>query len=238
MLNQKIVAIIVTYNPNIKRFKLVLESLKNQIYETIVVDNNSNNFKEVKKLMNTNVKLIHLNNNYGLAEGLNIGIKYTPKNVNWILTLDQDTIINKNVIKSLINEYEKLDKYIKSKVAIIHMAYENIGNRWIDKFIYNYIVLDKNHLNLMNNNIKFYLVKQVIQSGMLIKFNICTKFKFNKDLFIDQIDREYCSKIYNQGFLILDSKEILTKHKLGVTKIVNHKIIRYENKMRLKYFTR
>jgi len=80
MLNQKIVAIIVTYNPNIKRFKLVLESLKNQIYETIVVDNNSNNFKEVKKLMNTNVKLIHLNNNYGLAEGLNIGIKYTPKN--------------------------------------------------------------------------------------------------------------------------------------------------------------
>jgi hypothetical protein len=42
-----IVAIIVSYNPKIKRFKRVIESVSKQVRKIIIVDNNSLNINKI-----------------------------------------------------------------------------------------------------------------------------------------------------------------------------------------------
>ena len=241
MKTYKISAIIVTYNPDINRLKKVVSALNNQIDKLILVDNGSTNSNKILNTLKNKrykIEVILLKQNLGLAKGLNIGVKSLKKS-DFVLTLDQDTIIKKNAIKTSINEYILLDKGMQSKTAIIHLNYEKIGNRLIDRLIFKLLRLDKSELKSNKNHYRFfYPVRYVAQSGMLIKFTIANKLKFNEALFIDQVDREYCSRITKQGFIILENKKILSKHKLGLGVRINNQLIRYEDKKRLHYFTR
>ncbi len=191
-----------------------------------------------KRNASNKIRLIPLKANIGLAKGLNIGLKVAGYK-NYILTLDQDTIIRKNALKLVLSDYKKLNSRIKNKTAIIHLNYEKLGHRWIDKLIFNSLRLNKTELNHNKNFYRDFLpVNFVIQSGMLIKPFAIKRFKFMNSLFIDQIDREYCSRIAKHGFIILESKKIFTRHKLGIRKKVNTQIIHYESATRLRYFTR
>ncbi len=240
----KIGGIIVTYNPDVRRFEKVVYSLDNQINKLVVVDNGSINIKEVLlALKNDNhsfkIKFIGLKQNVGLAKGLNIGIKELNGGCSWILTLDQDTIVNKDAIKQAIDNYKKLNVRLQKKTALIHLNHERFGNRIIDKFIFSSLVLDKVQLKHNKKYYKDFLpVKSVIQSGMLIKTKIAHKFKFMEKLFIDQIDIDYSYRVRKAGYIILETKKKLIEHELGNKKIVNSKVIHYENILRLHYVTR
>ncbi|OJT94528.1 MAG: hypothetical protein JJ59_00155 [Candidatus Micrarchaeum sp. AZ1] len=247
MFKNKINTIIVTYNPEINRLQKVILQASLQTQKVIVIDNNSQNFYKVKRTVNgllptrKNIKIIGLNRNLGLAGALNKGIKYITQKkfrINFILTLDQDTILKKDAIKTISNEYKKLPANIKNKVGIIHMNYEKPGKRLIDRFIFNETKLQKNKLYLFNRYQSFFPVKYVIQSGMLIKKSVAARFKFKAPLFIDQVDREYCTKIIKAENIILESNKILLHHNLGIFKKYNGKTIHYENANRLYYFTR
>ena len=87
---------------------------------------------------------------------MNIGVKSLKKS-DFVLTLDQDTIIKKNAIKTSLNEYILLDKRIQSKTAIIHLNYEKIGNRLIDQLIFKLLRLDKSELKSNKNHYRFFI---------------------------------------------------------------------------------
>lgn len=212
MLNNQICAIIVTYNPNIDRLSRSIRAIlpNRKIIKLIIVDNNSKNFGLIKKLGRyKRVRIIKLKDNLGIAKAINIGIKEIKRS-KWILTLDQDTILKHDAIDTILKDYEELPKQIKDKTAIVHINYEKLGNRLVDKIF--------NKLRVICELPNFYLVNSVIQSGMLIKFNIAKRFHFREDFFIDQVDREYCSQITEKKFLILESKKILSNHQLGKIK--------------------
>jgi rhamnosyltransferase len=238
-----VVAIIVTYNPKIRRFKKVIESVSKQVKKIIIVDNNSLNINEIysliKDLVSSNkAVLIRLNKNEGLAKALNVGINKTT-HTSFIITLDHDTILHNDAVEYLLHEYKKLPEHIKNKVAILHVKYENFGKRKIDKIIYNHLILNQKELKRNKKYfVKVYPVNSVIQSGMLIKQSITKKFKFKASFFIDQVDREYCSRLTSNGYLILESRKRLADHDLGTKVKIKGKIIRYENESRLYYFTR
>jgi GT2 family glycosyltransferase len=71
-------AIIVSYNPDITRFKIVLSSVAKQVKHMIIVDNNSANKNLIKGLCAKldNCKLIELKFNSGIAYALKMGIRY------------------------------------------------------------------------------------------------------------------------------------------------------------------
>ncbi len=237
----KVDAIIVTYNPDINRFKKVVSALSNQIDKLAIVDNgstNSNKILNVLKNKNFKTECVLLKQNLGLAKGLNIGIKSLKKS-DFVLTLDQDTIVNKDAIKTTLENCKKLNRQIEDKTAIIHLNHEKFGKRKIDRFVFNRILLDKSEYERHRGSYKnFFPVKYVIQSGMLIKSEIAHKFNFMNKLFIDQVDREYSSRIKKAGYLILETRKKFVKHKLGSEKRMGGKIIHYENELRLFYFTR
>lgn len=81
-------------------------------YKIIIVDNHSHD-DSVKRIRDyfegKAFTIIENEENYGFAEGNNIGIRYALKHLNpgYILLLNNDTIVNKDFLKELINTGEK-----------------------------------------------------------------------------------------------------------------------------------
>ena len=85
-------------------------------YEIIIVDNRSQN-DSVKRIKDYSegkeLTIIENEENYGFAGGNNIGIQYALKNFKpkYILLLNNDTVVDKDFLKELINAGEE-DTYI------------------------------------------------------------------------------------------------------------------------------
>src|SRR3989344_7865751 len=87
-------------NLNIDGYKLTI----------LVIDNKSNEELDLKKtyLSNIPIKIILNKDNLGFAGGHNIGIKYALQNdADYVLILNNDTIVDRNLVQELFNEAEK-----------------------------------------------------------------------------------------------------------------------------------
>lgn len=102
-------------------------------YDIIVVDNHSHDdsINQLKNYsVNNNFKLIENEENYGFAEGNNIGIRYALKYLNpeYILLLNNDTVVDENFLKELTCAGEK-----NSKIGILGpkiYSYDNPDIIW------------------------------------------------------------------------------------------------------------
>lgn len=122
----KIVAITVNYSreESTKNLLKTLDLSNNDgfILEIIVVDNGpKSNFKLTEKYI-TNVTVIAPGTNTGFAGGNNLGIKQAlKKNANFIVLINDDTIVDKNMIKNLYDVMQS-DKKIGIASPKIYFA--------------------------------------------------------------------------------------------------------------------
>jgi GT2 family glycosyltransferase len=90
-------------NYTIECIKSVLKNTKALNYEVIIVNNNSSdntkNYLDSIKL--DNVIVVHNDNNYGFSKGMNIGVARAK--YEYIILLNNDTVVNKNWDYYLIN---------------------------------------------------------------------------------------------------------------------------------------
>lgn len=93
--------VILTYNQREATIKC-LESLKDIDAEIILVDNGStdNTREDILELF-PDVKLVCNDDNRGVAAGRNIGLKIAKGD--WMMILDNDTIVSKSAIESLLS---------------------------------------------------------------------------------------------------------------------------------------
>lgn len=75
MCKAKVLAIIVTYNPEIIRLTECINSLAPQVERIILVDNGSNNSDLIKDIVINNLEIILLSENKGIAFAQNHGVK-------------------------------------------------------------------------------------------------------------------------------------------------------------------
>ena len=102
----KICAGIVSFCPEISRLKQSLQSVTAQAEKVFVVDNHSENLSEVKKLVMSipNAALLENEQNNGIAKALNQMCELAEKEgYEWILTLDQDSLIPEDLLKIFQN---------------------------------------------------------------------------------------------------------------------------------------
>ncbi len=170
----KILAVIVTYNPEIGHLKLFLETLSKQIDFVLVSDNNSQNFRDIASIQFPQNVIIHSSPvNKGLPTHYNAAIQYGLENgFDYLLILDQDSTFDKH----FLDEYRKhLDVDFFCLVPfLIHSNndYENI-----------YPTKTKNTCDY---------VKRSINSGTLINLhNLPKELRFDEDLFIDCVDFDF-----------------------------------------------
>lgn len=200
-----VAAVIITYNI-MDDFKLRINKLKGKVDEIIVVDNGSNDETiNILKGLESEVSVIYLNENKGIASALNKGIEYCiKKGYDWVLTLDHDSIVTEFMINNMLSCYENLDNNLKEKVAMlvpIHVEEKEYCNNEYDKKI-----------NL--NSYKEVLTE--ITSGALTKTKVYKEVaKYNEKLFIDLVDHDFCLNLNKRGYKIVQVDSSILIHNLG-----------------------
>jgi len=196
-----IAAGIVLYNPDIIRLKENINAVLPQVDFVILVDNSSANIEKVEseycKL--NNIFLIKNEKNMGIARALNKIVHFCEqKNCEWVLTLDQDSVIPNNAIENYV-------KYIHiEKVGIITL-------KIIDR---NY--LEENSSISKKSEPKYEYVEKCITSASFINIQLCKKIGyFDEKMFIDLVDFEYCIRLRKAGYKILRLNYITLLHQLG-----------------------
>ncbi|WP_057560655.1 glycosyltransferase family 2 protein [Paraclostridium sordellii] len=216
MNRKSIICSIISYNPEIKKLNENIESIVKQVDSIIIVDNGSSNIEDIEKLVQILLKddyriyLIKINENKGIASALNKAVEYAiDKNYEWILTLDQDSICDENLISEFIAKY----KYIEDKKKIGIIA-PNVICRGFDQQEY-------------NNETEYILT--AITSGCLTNVKACEEVGFfTEKLFIDHVDYDLCFKLNLKKYRIIKVNTAKIYHELGnvtVKKLLGKKII-------------
>lgn len=184
--SNKILSVIVTYNPELYHLKDVVSTLSKQVDSILLYDNNSLNIKDIASIQFPQNIIIHSSPiNKGLPTHYNAAIQYgLEKSFDYLLILDQDSTFDKH----FLDEYRKhLDADFFCLVPfLVHSNndYENI-----------YPTKTKNTCDY---------VKRSINSGTLIDLHkLPNNIRFDEDLFIDCVDFDFFEKIRKLGFKVL-----------------------------------
>jgi rhamnosyltransferase len=183
----KICAVIVTYNPDIK---ILMESVgRIEKFCTIIIVNNGS-----KKIELSNIALsyvIECEKNLGLARGLNVGVeKAIASGYRYVVLFDQDTIPTQSYLMQ-INELSK-----------------EMG---VSDVIYGANFFDRKSEDTNRRRLNY-----VITSGTFFDVNIYKKIGgFSEELFIDYIDIEWCARALKFGIICETIKNGHLEHSLG-----------------------
>ncbi len=206
----KIYAIIVTFNPNLKKLLDLLNSLDEQVSQIVIVNNG---IKLNIDFEISNLHQIDLNSNYGIALAQNVGLKYCiDQGADFLITSDQDSIFPIDYVKSMYEIF--LVNKSRYKICCIAPSYRNlvVGNE-ILPYVYFQGYQLKTSFNFINN---LAFPSHVISSGMFIPVNAIKEIGFmNEDLFIDWVDTEWCWRALTKNFTILQTDRLLLIHNLG-----------------------
>lgn len=201
---EPIAAIIILYNPEIKRLRKNIDSIAHQTHKIFLVDNGSKNIDDVKVLLDQNTYsyiLIQNNKNLGIAAALNIGFSEIEKSgYKWAITMDQDSISPDKLVAYL-------SKSIGEEIGIVCPLIKDINK--------------KNNVPLSN---KVISVSQCITSGSLTNVMAWKKVNgFDEKLFIDGVDFDFCYRLRQNGYKILENHHIALTHEIG--RIKKHNIL-------------
>lgn len=187
---------IVLYNPP----DIVLENIRSCIEELeilYVIDNSEIQNQWLVKVLLTypKCKYIPLGFNRGIAYALNSAARMAMHDgFRWLLTLDQDSCINKKAIADIKHyiEFER-DKDVKIISIIYH---------------------DKRKKYISTKRIQY--IKQAITSGSTIDLRAWKRLGgFCEKLFIDEVDTEYCYRVILSGYKIVRLNTVEFKHSVG-----------------------
>lgn len=183
---ERIVAGIVTYNPNMNRFCQCLESIVGQVEEIIIIDNGSDNNSSICELVQKylNVKLKCNNENIGIAAALNQIFYYAhEKGYELVLTLDDDSVCEKDMLSQIL-------PYLMPEDGIIcPMA--------VDDKMDNTAYYEKEEENSV------VLVEDCITAGSITRVSAWERVgKFDEKMFIDFVDIEFCKRLRISGYTI------------------------------------
>lgn len=235
----RVISIVVTYNPDLALFRTALDHLLRQVTCVLIVDNGSTNNLDLKSLLApiaAPIEVIDLERNYGIAYALNCGIgRAMLQHPTWILTTDQDTIIHDGAIADVLHAHAQLDSLLKYSCALVSLrdASERRANGRVD-----WLTSYCERINTVNDHGEFLEKRMVITSGNLIRPSVFKYVSFNSELFIDQVDFDFCASLRNKGFRILEYKPGRMDHRVGGEVRILGKLRSYEEGQRLYYIIR
>lgn len=190
---------IVLYNPNIARLKESFDAIKKSGYLILLVDNGSNNISKIRELIDSkSIVMIENGCNFGIAKALNQIFEYgTNHNIDYILTLDQDSVIPANIF----SEYENA---------------ANSNEKW---GILTPIIFDRNAKYVLDNASSSALITEMsecITSASLVRVQAWKQVEgFDEKMFIDGVDFDFCHRIIDAGFKVLRVNTVVLIHEIG-----------------------
>lgn len=211
----------VTYNPS----EDIKESIFKPEYDSLVVDNSIEPQPWLSQYcINKNITYIVNNANLGIATALNIACQYAiDHGYKWIITMDQDSVITKDIIDKML---EFADKYPDvGKVAIISPRH---------------VLQNGVKIPIANEDKEYSEGLSTMTSGNLLNLSVWQKIGgFRDDFFIDMVDWDYYCRAMVNGYKVITLNQVHMQHSLGemkTGKILGREIIIYNHDFKRKYY--
>lgn len=213
-LKLSVISVIWTHNPDKNLFDKVLLYASVNTDKVYVIDNGSSSIEAIQDTITKfkNVLYFRIPRNLGVA-ALNVGIELALKEKpQWILILDDDTILLPNSVKEVLEAFDRLPPNLKYQVCVISItdleSLPALFKNWI-----------KSRKRVMG---KFVLHNYpIIFSGSLIKGSFLTRYnvKIDKCLFLDHADTDFFEALRKKECLTLLYVKKLMKHRMGISLI-------------------
>lgn len=156
----------------------------------------------------SNVTVIRHHQNAGIARGLNDGLAAAKDGgVSWLLTVDQDTDLPFNYVKTLVSTANRLQMSGVSIGAIGAETIEDLSG----VMTYPSRVVDG-----------LLITEELIQTGTLWSVPALLKCGgFNESLGIDAVDAAACLKLRELGYAICIAPGTSIRHEIGAAKTIH-----------------
>ena len=189
--------VVILYNPD-EQVCQRIESYRNTLEFLILIDNSvqDNRHRFLNLLASGNVQYQHNGTNEGIAKRLNEAAAIArKKNFHWLLTMDQDSYFEPAALKhylACVFTYPQLQR-----VAMFGLEHDE-------------------RLLTAGDQCVFTKATLLITSGSLINLNIHDEIGgFDEQLFIDQVDHEFCFRSIINGFEVVKLQNVLMRHAIG-----------------------
>lgn len=193
----KVAALIITYNPDLDLLKKNIDAIINQVDHLLVFDNCSANVKGVSQVCSEYKKICLQNSseNIGISKAVNWAEDYFPKEYEWFLTLDQDSICPDNLISEYLRYVPLQDVAMMSPV----------------------IQLPSGRLaQSSSSNDEFEYVSKCITSACFVNREAFRDVgKMDEQLFIDNVDHDLCKRFLIRGYRIIRCNNVKLFHNMG-----------------------
>lgn len=199
-MNTTIAACVVLYNPP-DDVLLNIKSYYEQVNYLIAIDNSEKEntiFEHECRQLFPGIIYKWQGSNTGIAGALNTACQLSiEKGYNWLLTMDQDSCFAKGDLQKMIDH--------------IHLAQKKFANIGIITPLH---IVSNEETDMTNE--AFKKLNIVMTSGNLLNLAVYRQAgHFNESLFIDFVDYEYCIRLQQSGFTIIQDNAIRMKHSLG-----------------------
>lgn len=213
-------SLIITYNPEHARLRLVLDSLLPQVDGVLIVDNaSSNSIEHALQFYSNSVCIRKLSENVGIAKAQNIGIQWLrQQNAEYVLLMDHDSVPAPDMVVSLLSSYKRLLE-CDMPIAVVGPMYAD--RRFSDHSPFIRIEnLKLRRLQCEPGHV-FVEVSYLVASGNLIRISTFDVVgEMNEDLFIDYVDIEWCLRASSMGLKSYGVCNAYMDHYLGDQPIV------------------
>ena len=189
-------AVVVLYNP-VKDILEYTETYRKYIDKLYIIDNSPQTNNDIITLLVAfhNVILLHKGENIGIANALNLALKQAGGDgYRWLLTFDQDTFYPQNNFVTFMEEALNINQKLVAQISPLH------------------------NKKLIDTNIQTSFLKKtfVMTSASMINIAIAQSIGgFDKNLFIDEVDHDFCFRLAQHGYYTLIHTKIAVEHTLG-----------------------
>lgn len=198
--NTSLAAGIVAFNPDISRLRENVLAALTEVDEVLIVDNASENIREVEDLVNESphVHLLRNPTNGGIAKGLNQAMTWAAdRHTPWMLLLDQDSVVSQGMVDAQVQNTGQ-------DVGIVAPA-----------------IIDRSDRGPVPSGHETTEVNYCITSGSLCSVHAWKAVGgYDESMFIDFVDFDFSLRLRQQGYKIVREPKATLLHEIG--KITRH----------------
>lgn len=204
-------AVVVWFNPEkLTDAAANISSYASALKKIYIVDNSSENNVHLAAQIKNSL-YIPLGKNTGIANALNVGCECAiADGFHWCMTMDQDSVWNDMELKKYMATIDAQNSFFQNFSP--SLKYESLYS------------FSMNIKNIFRNRrqtecVDFQFDDRWITSGSVMKLSVWSDLgKFNPELFIDEVDFDYCARFSEAGMKNLCCKDVVLHHTLGESK--------------------
>lgn len=203
-------AVVVTYNPDIETLLNAITALEGQACDVLLVDNASNNQDELRQ-KKFDGQLICNRENLGLGAAHNQGLAYAQQQGHdYLLIMDQDSLPLNNMVAELLHAHKALS--VEHKVSAVGACYLNAENQ-SESFFVRFGAFKFQREYATDSAVK---ADFLISSGSLFSVQVLADVGgMDEGLFIDHVDTEWFLRARDRGYQAYGVGKARMQHGLG-----------------------